>query len=249
MTQEGNKPLTARSVMASALLGMDPPELPVAQLVRLTSLFGINANRARVALSRMVATGEVTTDGAGHYRLSGHLAARQSRQSASRSGRTTPFGGEWHMVVVTVSGRSAEQRTARRRALTYARLAEWREGVWLRPANLDVVIPPASVGDLEQLLAQPADPVRLAGLLWDLRAWGARAVELQRQMASLPPRGPEDLAPGFELSASVLRHLQADPLLPDELLPADWPGSDLRAAYDDWDARYRLTLRRWSRSG
>ena len=42
-------PLTARSVLASALLGMDPPELPVAQLVRLTGLFGINENRARVA--------------------------------------------------------------------------------------------------------------------------------------------------------------------------------------------------------
>ena len=50
-------PLTARSVLASALLGMDPPELPVAQLVRLTGLFGISENRARVALSRMVAGG------------------------------------------------------------------------------------------------------------------------------------------------------------------------------------------------
>ena len=50
-------PLTARSVLASALLGMDPPELPVAQLVRLTGLFGISENGARVALSRMVAAG------------------------------------------------------------------------------------------------------------------------------------------------------------------------------------------------
>ena len=85
MTQVELPPLTARSVLASALLGMDPPELPVAQLVRLTTLFGISENRARVALSRMVATGEATTDGSGRYRLAGHLAARQSRQSASRS--------------------------------------------------------------------------------------------------------------------------------------------------------------------
>ncbi len=52
-------PLTARSVLASALLGEDPPELPVAHLVHLAGLFGINENRARVALSRMVAAGEV----------------------------------------------------------------------------------------------------------------------------------------------------------------------------------------------
>jgi len=65
----------------------------------------------------------------------------------------------------------------------------------------------------------------------------------------LPPVGPDDLAPGFELSASVLRHLQADPLLPAELLPAEWPGTALRSDYDGWDARYRATLREWSRTG
>ena len=127
MTQESNTPFTARSVLASALLGMDPPELPVAQLVRLTGLFGISANRARVALSRMVAAGEATTDGSGHYRLSGHLQARQARQSASRSGRTNPFDGQWWVAVVTTTGSAADVRTARRGALAYARLAELRD--------------------------------------------------------------------------------------------------------------------------
>ena len=103
-------PLTARSVLASALLGMDPPELPVAQLVRLTDLFGISENRARVALSRMVASGEATSDGSGRYRLAGHLAARQSRQSASRAGATTPYDGEWWLAVVTTTGSSADVR-------------------------------------------------------------------------------------------------------------------------------------------
>jgi phenylacetic acid degradation operon negative regulatory protein len=57
------------------------------------------------------------------------------------------------------------------------------------------------------------------------------------------------LAPGFELSAAVLRHLQADPLLPAELLPGGWPGRDLRDDYDRWDSRYRATLQEWSRPG
>ena len=94
MTQESNTPLTARSVLASALLGEDPPELPVAHLVHLAGLFGINENRARVALSRMAGPGEVTTDGAGRYRLSGHLLDRQGRQGESRRGRTAPVGRE-----------------------------------------------------------------------------------------------------------------------------------------------------------
>jgi phenylacetic acid degradation operon negative regulatory protein len=57
----------------------------------------------------------------------------------------------------------------------------------------------------------------------------------------------EALADGFVTSAAVLRHLQADPLLPDELLPARWPGAVLRSDYDRYDAAYRATLRAWFR--
>jgi phenylacetic acid degradation operon negative regulatory protein len=46
------------------------------------------------------------------------------------------------------------------------------------------------------------------------------------------------------VSAAVLRHLLADPLLPEELLPAGWPGAELRALYDDFDTRYREVLLR-----
>ena len=236
-------------MLASALLGMDPPELPVAQLVRLTGLFGISENRARVALSRMVAAGEATTDGAGRYRLAGHLAARQSRQSASRAGATAAYDGAWHLAVVTTAGSTAEVRSARRRALRYARLGELREGVWLRPANVAVVLPEALGADVELMTAQPRQPRPLAARLWDLPAWSSRAIELRRALEELAPDRPEALAPGFELSAAVLRHLQADPLLPDDLLPAGWPGADLRATYDGWDARYRAALRTWSRTG
>jgi phenylacetic acid degradation operon negative regulatory protein len=247
--QEGNAPLTARSVLASALLGMDPPELPVAQLVRLTGLFGFSANRARVALSRMVAAGEATTDGSGRYRLAGHLAQRQSRQSASRSGQTGTYSGRWHLVVVTTAGSSAEVRAARRKALTYARLGELREGVWMRPANLDVSLPPEQGRDLELMTAEPSEPDRVAGGLWDLEAWSTRAGQLLHSMQRLPPVGSDALAPGFELSAAVLRHLQADPLLPPTLLPKGWPGARLRSVYDGWDAAYRLTLQEWSHAG
>jgi phenylacetic acid degradation operon negative regulatory protein len=226
---------------------MDPPELPVAQLVRLSGLFGISENRARVALSRMVAGGEVTSDGTGRYRLAGHLAARQSRQSASRAGTTTPFDGEWWLAVVTTAGSSADVRSARRRTLAYARLAELREGVWMRPANLAVRLPDPLDGDVELMTARPEDPVTLTNRLWDLTTWSARAVDLWRELQALAPDRPVALAPGFELSAAVLRHLQADPLLPPALLPTDWPGARLRATYDQWDARYRTTLRAWSR--
>ena len=225
------------------------PELPVAQLVRLADLFGFSENRARVALSRMVAAGEATSDGSGRYRLAGHLAARQSRQSASRSGATAAYDGRWRLAVVTTTGSTADVRAARRRALAYARLAELREGVWMRPDNVAVQLPDSLDADVELMTARPGDPPVLAQRLWDLPAWSGRARRLLGGLGALAPDGPEALAPGFELSAAVLRHLQADPLLPVELLPAEWPGAELRATYDGWDARYRTTLREWSRGG
>ncbi len=243
------RPLTARSVLASALLGMEPPELPVAQLVRLSGLFGISENRARVALSRMVAAGEATTDGSGGYRLAGHLVARQARQSVSRSGTTVPDDGNWWLAVVTTSGSSAEVRGGRRRALGYARLAEVREGVWMRPANVARPAPRlpgrrrrGHDGTSRRRAESRRSVVGPAGLgRYVPTTCGVRSTRWH-------PSGAEALAPGFELSAAVLRHLQGDPLLPADLVPVEWPGAALRADYDDWDTRYRATLGEWSRA-
>jgi phenylacetic acid degradation operon negative regulatory protein len=248
-TGDGATPLTARSVLASALLGEDPPELPVSHLVHLAGLFGINPNRARVALSRMVASGEATTDGAGRYRLAGRLLERRDRQLDSLGGGVRPWGGRWSLVVVTGAGSSAEHRAARRRRLTLARLAEQREGVWLRPDNIELRPDPRPDPDLVTWSGVPeADAALMAASLWDLDRWAARARSLRTTLEDRPTRGPDDLAPGFELSAAVLRHLQADPLLPAELLPVTWPGPALRSAYAAWDRTYRDVLRAWGRS-
>ncbi|MGH9083953.1 MAG: PaaX domain-containing protein, C- domain protein, partial [Acidimicrobiales bacterium] len=77
------RPLAARSVLASVLLGTDPPWLPTPLLVRTAALFGISEGAVRTALSRMVATGEAAVEDGG-YRLAGRLVARQARQAASR---------------------------------------------------------------------------------------------------------------------------------------------------------------------
>ena len=133
------------------------------------------------------------------------------------------------------------------RALSFARLAELREGVWMRPDNLAVHLPDELGADVELMAAHPPKPTAWWTDLWDLPAWSARADDLLDGLADLTPDGPDALAPGFELSASVLRHLQADPLLPEELLPG-LARPALREDYDRWDARYRATLREWSRA-
>ncbi|HEY9556263.1 MAG TPA: hypothetical protein VIR58_05985, partial [Acidimicrobiales bacterium] len=83
MSLARNTPLTARSVLASVLLGTEPPWLPTSLLVRTTALFGMTEGSTRTALSRLVAADEAVAERNG-YRLTGRLVARQERQSASR---------------------------------------------------------------------------------------------------------------------------------------------------------------------
>ena len=106
----------------------------------------------------------------------------------------------------------------------------------MRPANVALRLPDLLEPDVETMTAHPDRPEELAARLWDLAAWSARANDLLEQLDRLTPDRPDALAPGFELSASVLRHLQSDPLLPPDLLPAQWPGATLRSAYDAWEA-------------
>jgi phenylacetic acid degradation operon negative regulatory protein len=237
-----DRPLTARSVLASALLGTEPPELPVARLIAIAGLFGLSGNRTRVALSRMAANGEVVAVD-GRYRLTGRLLDRQARQRQSRAAERRRWDGRWTTVVVRERARPAAARTEARRQFAAARLAELREGVWLRPANIDVVLPPDLAAAVIVFDASPrTDAADLAASLWDLRAWAERAERLRRRLAALPVTDDRMLAAGFVLSASVLRHFQADPLLPDDLLPPGWPGPALRREYDMWDTAYRALL-------
>lgn len=45
------------------------------------------------------------------------------------------------------------------------------------------------------------------------------------------------------MAAAVLRHFRSDPLLPEELLPADANNNELRLRYDRFDEAYRRVLR------
>jgi phenylacetic acid degradation operon negative regulatory protein len=249
------RPFTARSVVASTLLGVDPPRLPTRMLVRSGELFGISPGTTRVALSRMVAAGELVVDGDGH-RLAGRLLDRQARQRVSRAPATRPWDGTWWLAVVTETRRPASARAELRAAMVELRLVEWREGVWLRPDNLDETSssPQArAVVDAQchRFVGRPEPDDGLEGQLWDLGGWALEAVRLRRRLAQVVTRfdagDTEALAPGFVLSAEVLRHLLADPLLPDELLGPDWPGPALRADYDRYDQAFKTMWRDWFR--
>lgn len=252
------RPLTARSVLASALLGAREPHLPVADLIVAASLFGITPGAARTCLWRMVSNGELTADNAA-YALAGHLLERRHRiDDAAHPEHAThvPWSGAWEVAVVSLERRPATDRLELRKAATALHLAEIREGVWTRPDNLDSHRLPTSRAVLDQQCVQfhsaSSDiTIDTARSLFPLDTWSRDARRLTAAMNAELDAGPplrdganETLTYQFTLSVAVVRHLQLDPLLPAELLPADWPGHDLRMSYRTFDNAFKRHLSR-----
>lgn len=242
------RPLSARSVMASLLLGRRPPRATGRDLVRWCGLFDIAPGTARVALHRMTAAGELRRDGDG-YELSGRLARRQEEQRASLRPELDRWDGTWRMAVAVARGpRPAAVRADLRVVLRRSRLAEWREGVWIRPRNLEVVEDPRCAW----LDARPDDdPVALAAALFGVARWRREAqraiTRLDTATAALRDDPERAIAPAFVAGAVALRHVRADPLLPDALLPDDWPGAVLRATYVEYERGFHAVAREWFR--
>lgn len=222
--------MTARSVVLSVLLGAHPAWATAGELLRLTEDFGIRDTTLRVALTRMVSAGDLVRSDDG-YRLSERLLVRQRRQDAALCPAVREWDGIWTTVVVTAVGTDARSRAALRIALQDNRFSELREGVWLRPDNLLAELPEEVVGRVRILHARDDDAGGLAATLWDLTEWSKSGNRLLREMA-----GAKGIPGRFAVAAAIVRHLLTDPVLPAELLPADWPADRLRAAYSDFAA-------------
>lgn len=246
MTDAG---LSARSVVASTLLGTVPPRLPGRLLVAFAEEFGIRSGTTRTALSRMVDRGELEHLDGGVYALAGELLDRHHRQEAGLRPAPRAWDGSWEMVVVPTGARPSVDRAALRRACAHLGLGERRDGVWLRPANLDPDRLPAAAqvvtAQAERWTARPdRSGSELVAELFNLDAWATTALELIGAI----DREAQSLAEGFVLAAAALRHLVTDPVLPVELAPDGWPASELRSAYAAYSAAYQASLRSFFRA-
>lgn len=220
------RPLTARSVVLSLLLGAHPPRLPVRDIVGAGEAFGIAPATMRVALTRLAQAGDLVADQA-IYALSPRHLERHRLQELELDPIRQPWDGTWETVVVTSSGRDPATRADLRRRLAGRRLVELREGVWMRPDNLprNVVSEP----DTMHLASRPDEPAELTARLWDLEAWAQTGLALLDVT-----RDGETFADRFTAAAALVRHLRTDPALPDALLPDDWPGPAMRQGYEDF---------------
>ena len=140
-------------------------------------------------------------------------------------------------------------------ALAGARLAELREGVWLRPDNLDVRRRGRPTPELRWSTpsARRRRPPPLAAELWDLAGWAAeRRATCGPRWPTLRarPRGGRPRRAGATASCSrppCCATSRPTRCCRRELLPAGWPGADLRRDYDRYDRAYRAVWTDWFR--
>jgi phenylacetic acid degradation operon negative regulatory protein len=202
----------------------------------------------------MVSNGELTAAD-GSYTLAGRLSERRQRvDEASRidDAAARRWDGTWELAIVALERRSAADRLELRKAATALHLAELREGVWIRPDNLDPQRFPTFRAVLDQQCTHfhgaatdiAADKVRS---LFSLGAWADDAGALIDAMDGSLATGKRDdstesFTYEFALSIAVVRHLQLDPLLPVELTGGHWPGRTLRSTYRRFDHAFKQRM-------
>ena len=219
-------------------------------LLQVGRLLGIADGAVRTCLSRMVANGELSTSD-GVYELSGPLAERRHDVDGAVRPRPpdTNWDGMWEIAVVRAGSRSSSQRHELRTAAARLRLGALRDGCWARPSNLDRQRQP----DARSIIARqcltfhgaiadvmPADVEQAFGV----SVWAGDALRLDEAIEAtsaevVSQSGSAQMRHRFLLLIATARHLRADPMLPEPLLPNDWPGEHLRSAYD----RLTQTLR------
>ena len=211
-------------------------QAPVAGLVRLLDPVGIAAPAVRTAISRMVSEGWLEPlrlpSGRGYratprtIRWLDDVSARVYR-SVERV-----WDGHWHLALVDQpAGRPDRNRL--RDDLSFIGYAELTPHTWVSPfprAELDEVLERA--GATARLVrADVVEPTPITA--WDLpdlaAAYERFVAEADAVLDGIDETGAADaderaFAARFRLVHEWRKFLFTDPGLPDELLPADWPG-------------------------
>ncbi|MEF9885972.1 PaaX family transcriptional regulator [Streptomyces sp. P9-A4] len=222
----------------------DGSPLPVAALIRLLGVLGVDAPSVRSSVSRLKRRGLLlpgrTADGAAGYALSED--ARRLLDDGDRRiyARAEPKLSEgWVLAVFSVPEAERHKRHLLRSRLARLGFGTAAPGVWIAPARLYEETRNA----LERLELSPyvdffrgdhlgyAPTAGAVARWWDLPAVAGlheeflAAHEPVLRAWRTAPAGAEDAYRDYLLALDSWRRLPyADPVLPAELLPDDWPG-------------------------
>jgi phenylacetic acid degradation operon negative regulatory protein len=257
--------LTAREMVIDFLSNRYPREMSAQEITGVGIALGFSEQSLRMALTRLVEQSVAANIGRGRYRLSpsGEAMREEVRKWRHLGDLAMPWTGAWIGVFDAAISRS--DRAALRRHERAMRLRGFRElqsGLWVRPANLR-----DSVAELREHLRALGlhldalvvgldefdDEARAKATgLWDtaamLATYRALAEELVASKGKLERLALDTAAAeSMVLGRDVIRHINLDPVLPEELMPQRALINLIRVM-TDYDQNARQIWRRFMRA-
>lgn len=223
---------------------------PVAALVQLLGRLDIAAPAVRTAVSRMVRQGwlsPATTDQGPGYALT-ERASRRLDEAAIRIYRHQPlpdWDGRWSLALMSHS-HDRVRRERVQRALEYLGYRQLQPDNWIAPRHSPELTGIAAAEDLTVThfrAEYDGDDADLVERLWQPAELGAayRRWLTEARAIVAADSGDETDDGAFAVRSRLLhewrKFLFTDPGLPRCLLPADWPGDEAAAYFDEQTAR------------
>jgi phenylacetic acid degradation operon negative regulatory protein len=257
--------LTARELVIDFLSNRYPREMSVQEITGVGIALGFSEQSLRMALTRLVEQSVAANTGRGRYRLSpsGEAMRDEVRKWRHLGDLAKPWTGAWIGVFDAAIPRS--DRAALRRHERAMRLRGFRElqsGLWIRPANLRDSVPELREhlralglhpGALVVGLDEIDDEARAKATgLWDtatmVATYRALAEELVASKSKLERLALDTAAAeSMVLGRDVIRHINLDPVLPEELMPQRALNNLIRVM-TDYDQNARQIWRRFMRA-
>lgn len=213
---------------------------------------GVGEHAVRSTLSRMVARGLLTRHRSGrrmHFGLTPRTEEilRDGEDRVWRQGVVNDdWDGTWTVLAFSMPESWQRVRHDLRARLIWAGFGSLGNGTWIAPSRVDVRPIVAGLGlngHLKVFTGAAEQPTDVAGMLreaFDLNglADGYRRF-LRRWDRPRPlPGAPDDLARYLWLTTEWLQLVRADPRLPVEHLPADWPAVRAQRVVTELRDRY-----------
>lgn len=226
------------------------------ELYTVANTLGMSDQQVRLCIKRLVAEGRFTHEGRGR-KAELHATADTTRALApnadflrhafQQDAGLAPWDGVWHLAAFAVPESARTARDALRETLVHLGGAPLQGGLYVCANAWEPYVEEAAhrlgahsaltlltTSDLRK--GDTQEPVELARRLWPLQEIADRYHRLSRiarpRLARLT--GPAELSPSalltiaVELAAELTRAMEPDPLLPPQLLPQPWPGTQAR---------------------
>lgn len=230
------------------------------ELHAVAATLGMTDQQVRLCVKRLVTEGRFTREGRGRAAVLRATAEVSddlefAKYAYQQDHGLAPWDGRWRLVGFAVPESARAARDRFRDAVAYLGGAPLHGGLYVSPNDwhdlvrrqadqLRITDCVTTLTSTDLSLGDDRDPRRLAAKLWPLRdladAYTRLAEHAREHTAALD--GPRDhvelLADAIALATEFTDVMRPDPLLPPELLPQPWPGTDARARF----ARYFADL-------